>query len=30
MTNEPLTLEGAICPVPLTHNEQIVMGGNII
>ncbi len=22
----PLTLEGAVCPVPLTHNEQIVLG----
>ncbi len=26
MTDTPLTLEGAICPVPLTHNEQIVLG----
>ncbi|MBI5933225.1 MAG: hydrogenase expression/formation protein HypE [Chloroflexi bacterium] len=22
----PLNIEGAVCPVPLTHNEQIVMG----
>ncbi|MCI0521085.1 MAG: hydrogenase expression/formation protein HypE [Chloroflexi bacterium] len=27
MTDAPLpTLEGAVCPVPLAHNEQIVMG----
>ncbi len=24
--SEPVTMEGAICPVPLTHAEQIVMG----
>lgn len=26
MTDELPILEGAVCPVPLTHNEQIVMG----
>jgi hydrogenase expression/formation protein HypE len=26
MTDTPLNIEGAVCPVPLTHNEQIVMG----
>ncbi len=26
MTDEFLNIEGAICPVPLTHNEQIVLG----
>lgn len=26
MTNNPLSLEGAVCPVPLPHNDQIVMG----
>jgi hydrogenase expression/formation protein HypE len=26
MTETPLNIEGAVCPVPLTHNEQIVMG----
>jgi hydrogenase expression/formation protein HypE len=26
MTDEPLNIEGAVCPVPLAHNEQIVMG----
>lgn len=24
--NTPLTIESPVCPVPLTHNEQIVMG----
>lgn len=26
MTDELPQMEGAVCPVPLTHNEQIVMG----
>jgi len=26
MSETPLNIEGAVCPVPLTHNEQIVMG----
>ena len=26
MNNNPLSIEGAVCPVPLPHNDQIVMG----
>jgi hydrogenase expression/formation protein HypE len=26
MSETPLNIEGAVCPVPLTHNEQIVIG----
>ena len=26
MTDETINIEGAVCPVPLTHNEQIVIG----
>jgi hydrogenase expression/formation protein HypE len=26
MTSEPLTLQGPVCPVPLAHTEQIVLG----
>jgi len=26
MPDTPLDIEGAVCPVPLTHNEQIVLG----
>ena len=26
MTDETINIEGAVCPVPLTHNEQIVLG----
>ena len=26
MTDTPLNIEGAVCPIPLTHNEQIVLG----
>lgn len=26
MKDESLNIEGAVCPVPLTHNEQIVLG----
>jgi hydrogenase expression/formation protein HypE len=26
MTDESINIEGAVCPVPLTHNEQIVIG----
>ena len=26
MADELLNIEGAVCPVPLTHNEQIVLG----
>ncbi len=26
MTEEKTTLQGAVCPIPLTHNDQIVMG----
>lgn len=25
-SREPVTMEGPVCPIPLSHNEQIVMG----
>lgn len=26
MSENPVTMEGAVCPIPLSHDEQIVMG----
>ncbi len=25
-SKEPVTMEGPVCPIPLSHDEQIVMG----